>query len=161
MYEFQAHPDLLQAFQNAAVAGSSGNAGPSGNKSFNGAVVGENFPRSRGFDERAAKAAAEVRKKAAAKGLLVRRAGPAQASPSPSQLLNIINSGAVNEATTEGGKEEPSNQIPNGVQVPDGEESKLGEQTPVGLGSGLAAVNAKKSKTKPKTTKASTAESSN
>lgn len=157
----KAHPDLLQAFQNAAVAGSSGNAGLSGNKSFNGAVVGENFPRSRGFDERAAKAAAEVRKKAAAKGLLVRRAGPAQASPSPSQLLNIINSGAVNEATTEGGKEEPSNQVPNGVQVPDGEESKLGEQAPVGLGSGLAAVSAKKSKTKPKTTKASTAESSN
>ncbi|KAH6812998.1 tetratricopeptide repeat protein [Perilla frutescens var. frutescens] len=139
----KAHPNLLQAFQSI---GNSGNAGPSGNKSFNGVAGGENFPRARGFDERAAKAAAEVRKKAAAKGLLGRRhGGPAQASSPPSQLPNSINPGvlpppdvAANEATN-GGKKGSDNQTSNGVAVP---------------------TDAKKLKTKSKP-KAATAESSN
>ncbi|XP_047980101.1 clustered mitochondria protein-like isoform X1 [Salvia hispanica] len=132
----KAHPDLLQAFQAAAVAGSSSNTSVVGKKSLNGA---------RGLDERA-------KKKAAAKALLVSRHGsPAQASL---PISNIINPGAppppevaVNEATN-GGKKE-SDESSNGVL---GHEAKPGQQdqAPVGLGTGLAALDAKKRKSKSK-----------
>ncbi|RWR77799.1 clustered mitochondria protein isoform X4 [Cinnamomum micranthum f. kanehirae] len=100
----KAHPDLVQAFQ--AAAGGPGVAGASVNKSLNAAIMGETpLPRGRGVDERAARAAAEVRKKAAARGLLVRPHGvPVQAVPPLTQLLNIINSGVVQEAPTDGKK---------------------------------------------------------
>ncbi|KAL9142343.1 hypothetical protein ABFS82_14G163600 [Erythranthe guttata] len=138
----KAHPDLIQAFQ--AAAAKAGGSGGSANQSSNGG--GETLPRGRGFDERAAKAAAEIRKKAAAKGLLTRpQVGPTQALQPLTQLLNIVNSGstpaAVNEAVDEG-KREYSGDISNGVKGPE-------EQAPVGLGSGLAA---KKTKTKSKPT---------
>uniref|UniRef100_A0A2N9JBF1 CLU central domain-containing protein n=1 Tax=Fagus sylvatica TaxID=28930 RepID=A0A2N9JBF1_FAGSY len=95
----QAHPDLIHAFQAAAAAGGSGSSGTSVNKSLNAAVIGENLPRGRGVDERAARAAAEVRKKAAARGLLIRPHGvPVQALPPLTQLLNIINSGMTPDA---------------------------------------------------------------
>ena len=127
---------MLQAFQAAAVAGSSSNTSVVGKKSLNGA---------RGLDERA-------KKKAAAKALLVSRHGsPAQASL---PISNIINPGAppppevaVNEATN-GGKKE-SDESSNGVL---GHEAKPGQQdqAPVGLGTGLAALDAKKRKSKSK-----------
>lgn len=122
----------MQAFQAAAVNNGSGNSG-------NSAFIG------RGVDERAAKAAAEVRKKAAARGLLLRpQSGAMQDSQPLAQLLNIINSSEAN-----GGKKEPDVQASNGAKGP---EEKSGEQNqaPVGLGSGLASLDAKKLKPKSK-----------
>ncbi|XP_042008501.1 clustered mitochondria protein-like [Salvia splendens] len=152
----KAHPDLLQAFQAAAVAGSSSNANVAGKKAFNGVGVGESFPRARGLDERA-------KKKAAAKALLVRRHGsPAQASPSGPPPPPPPSDGAVNEAAN-GGKKE-TNQTSNGVLSSEGHDTKSGQQDqgPVGLGTGLAALDAKKLKTKSKAKAASAAaESSN
>ncbi|KAL6981661.1 hypothetical protein U1Q18_023286 [Sarracenia purpurea var. burkii] len=147
----KAHPDLIHAFQAAAAAGGSGSSsGASLNKSLNSAKTGEAFPRGRGVDERAARAAAEVRKKAAARGLLIRPHGvPVQALPPLTQLLNIINSGmtpdaaAVNNTETGEAKKEA-----NGY--PSSGPSDVQDQAPVGLGTGLAALDAKKQKTKPK-----------
>ncbi|KZV47233.1 clustered mitochondria protein [Dorcoceras hygrometricum] len=150
----KAHPDLIQAFQ--AAAGGNGGAA---NKSLNSAIIGESLPRGRGVDERAARAAAEVRKKAAARGLLTRPHGvPVQALPPLTQFLNIINSGTTNDAVDnnapDGEKKETNSNI-NGT--PDSKENLLKpgqqEQTPpVGLGSGLAALDAKKQKSKAKAT---------
>ncbi|KAA8520267.1 hypothetical protein F0562_014523 [Nyssa sinensis] len=95
----KAHPDLINAFQAAAAAGGSGSSGSSVNKSLNAGIIGDALPRGRGVDERAARAAAEVRKKAAARGLLIRPHGvPVQALPPLTQLLNIINSGMTPDA---------------------------------------------------------------
>ncbi|XP_011087269.1 clustered mitochondria protein [Sesamum indicum] len=149
----KAHPDLIQAFQAAAVAGSTGGSGSSANKSF-----GEALPRGRGVDERAARAAAEVRKKAAAKGLLIRPHGvPVQALPPLTQLLNIINSGMTPDAaneSTEGEKQETNGHTSNGAPDPEKDQGKPDKQNqaPVGLGPGLASLDAKKSKTKAKAT---------
>lgn len=154
----QAHPDLMQAFQAAAVAGGgSGSSGAPINKSLNAAIIGENLPRGRGVDERAARAAAEVRKKAAARGLLIRQPGvPVQAMPPLTQLLNIINSGmapdAADSSETDGEKKEVNTDPSNDTQV-DGKQEQLPsaqDQAPVGLGSGLASLDTKKQKTKSK-----------
>lgn len=154
----KAHPDLMQAFQAAAVAGGgSGSSGAPINKSLNAAIIGENLPRGRGVDERAARAAAEVRKKAAARGLLIRQPGvPVQAMPPLTQLLNIINSGmapdAADSSETDGEKKEVNTNPSNDTQV-DGKQEQLPsaqDQAPVGLGSGLASLDTKKQKTKSK-----------
>ncbi|KAL2511617.1 Clustered mitochondria protein [Abeliophyllum distichum] len=154
-----AHPDLMHAFQAAAVAGGSGTSGAASNKSVHTSIGSEALPRGRGVDERAARAAAEVRKKAAARGLLIRPHGvPVQALPPLTQLLNIINSGMtpddVNNEVTGGEKNELNGHASNGPQVPEEDQSKpvQQDQTPVGLGSGLAALDAKKQKTKAKAT---------
>ncbi|KAL6974080.1 hypothetical protein U1Q18_028262 [Sarracenia purpurea var. burkii] len=147
----KAHPDLIHAFQAAAAAGGSGSSsGASLNKSHNSAITGEAFSRGRGVDERAARAAAEVRKKAAARGLLIRPHGvPVQALPPLTQLLNIINSGmtpdaaAVNNTETGESKKEANGYPSSGA-------SDVQDQAPVGLGTGLAALDTKKQKTKPK-----------
>ncbi|GAB4832619.1 hypothetical protein Ancab_006637 [Ancistrocladus abbreviatus] len=156
----KAHPDLIQAFQVAAAAGGSGSSSTSVNKSLNAAIIGETFPRGRGVDERAARAAAEVRKKAAAKGLLIRPHGvPVQALPPLTQLLNIINSGVAPDAAqdsedadknTEEGNNQPEDAPKDNVK----EQGKTDQQNqaPVGLGRGLASLDSKKQKTKPKTT---------
>ncbi|XP_051144780.1 clustered mitochondria protein-like isoform X2 [Andrographis paniculata] len=148
----KAHPDLMQAFQAAAVAGGSATSGTSASKSFNSGIVGETLPRGRGVDERAARAAAEVRKKAAARGLALRpHSVPVQAVPQITQLLNMINSGAT--ADVDGGKKEPNGQTSNPGQDPKVDQSKPGQQQekgPVGLGSGLASLESKKLKTKSK-----------
>ncbi|KAI3740028.1 hypothetical protein L2E82_30445 [Cichorium intybus] len=132
----KAHPDLIQAFQAASAGGASGSGG-------NREVSGENFPRGRGVDERSARAVAEARKKAAARGLLIRPHGvPVQALPPLTQLLNIINSGMTPENTatedTNGAVVDPHPQDATKVD-PQG-------QTPVGLGPGLAALDSKKQK---------------
>ena len=68
------NPALLQAFQ--AVAGGSGNISTSSvNKSLNAAITGETLPWGRRADERAARAAAEIRKKAEATGLICQIVG--------------------------------------------------------------------------------------
>lgn len=150
----KAHPDLIHAFQAAALAGGSGSSAGSANKSLNAAIMSEALPRGRGIDERAARAAAEVRKKAAARGLLVRPHGvPVQALPPLTQLLNIINSppDAVDNGNANGAKKEA-----NGVPSSDPTDAKKGqttpvqEQAPVGLGKGLSSLDAKKQKSKPK-----------
>ncbi|XP_073277929.1 clustered mitochondria protein isoform X2 [Primulina huaijiensis] len=151
----KAHPDLIHAFQAAA-----GGNGAAANKSFNSAIIGEALPRGRGVDERAARAAAEARKKAAARGLLTRPHGvPVQALPPLNQFLNIINSGttpdAVDNNAPDGEKKDANSNVINGK--PDSKENLLkpGQQDqapPVGLGSGLAALDAKKQKSKAKAT---------
>ncbi|PPD71656.1 hypothetical protein GOBAR_DD31451 [Gossypium barbadense] len=158
----QTHPDLMQAFQAAAAAGGSGSSSASFNKSLNAAMIGETLPRGRGFDERAARAAAEVRKKAAARGLVTRSHGiPVQAVPPLTQLINMINMGATPEAgdggEASGEKREEANghHNPNGAVDSKKDESttsKEGEAAPVGLGKGLASLDAKKQKTKLKAT---------
>lgn len=117
------------------------------------------LPRGRGIDERAARAAAEVRKKAAARGLLVRPHGvPVQALPPLTQLLNIINSGVVQEAPTDVeanvSNEEASSSAVNatGNATENGCVGSQEGQAPVGLGTGLAALDLKKQKCKPKAT---------
>lgn len=149
----QAHPSLLHAFQ--AAAGGTGIGGM--NQSLSSAVLGDGLPRGRGVDERAARAAAEVRKKAAARGLLVRPSGvPASSLPPLSQLLNVINSGTTPDAANHNGTKEEKKEVnSNSSNVPgdaQADQSKAGEQdqTPVGLGTGLGALDAKKQKSKVK-----------
>ena len=142
---------MIQAFQAAAVAGGSGSSSGSVNKNLNAALIGETLARGRGVDERAARAAAEVRKKAAARGLLIRPHGvPVQALPPLSQLLNIINSNAVPDTANNG---ESTNGVIDTDSLPNGsiDQQPSGEgQAPVGLGKGLASLDAKKQKSKPK-----------
>ncbi|GMY22321.1 clustered mitochondria protein [Fagus crenata] len=138
----KAHPDLIHAFQAAAAAGGSGSSGTSVNKSLN-AAGGESMKE---LDERAARAAAEVRKKAAARGRLIRPHGvPVQALPPLTQLLNIINSSMTPDAA---GTEA------NGHLKVDSKDDQLAsgqeDQAPVGLGTGLASLDAKKQKAKAK-----------
>ncbi|KAE8679819.1 Clustered mitochondria protein [Hibiscus syriacus] len=158
----KAHPDLVHAFQAAAAAGGSGSSSASFNKSLNAAMIGETLPRGRGFDERAARATAEARKKAVARGLLTRSHGiPVQAVPPLSQLLNMTNMGATPEVG-DGGEAAGESKEANGhhnLDAPvdtkkDESTSKQGEEAaaPVGLGTGLVSLNAKKQKAKHKVT---------
>ncbi|KAI4323379.1 hypothetical protein L6164_022991 [Bauhinia variegata] len=147
----KAHPNLIHAFQAAAVAGGSGSSGSATNKS----IVGDALPRGRGVDERAQRAAAEVRKKAAARGLLVRPHGvPVQALPPLTQLLNIINSGNIPDAVDNGdAKAEANGTAPHDPTTDDTEDKPAPgqeENAPVGLGKGLASLDSKKQKSKPK-----------
>ncbi|KAF5445836.1 hypothetical protein F2P56_031520 [Juglans regia] len=153
----KAHPDLIHAFQAAAASGGSGSSGTSGNKSLNAAIIGETLPRGRGVDERAARAAAEVRKKAQARGLLIRPHGvPVQALPPLTQLLNIINSGmtpdAVETVETEGVKKEANGHPSNGPADSKNDQLTSGQedQAPAGLVAGLPSSDAKKQKAKAK-----------
>lgn len=111
-------------------------------------MIGDAAPRGRGIDERAARAAAEVRKKAAARGLLVRPHGvPVQAMPPLTQLMNIINSGMTPD-TTENGNADGAKKEANGP--PSSDSTAAQEPAPVGLGKGLSSMDAKKQKSKPK-----------
>ncbi|KAK2637058.1 hypothetical protein Ddye_031850 [Dipteronia dyeriana] len=151
----KAHPDLIHAFQAVAAAGGSGSSGSSVNNS-----VGDNLPRGRGFDERAARAAAEIRKKAAAKGLLKRPHGlPAQALPPITQLFNLINTGAAPDAngSDASGTADVANKEANGHPSEDPADTKkvqplsgLEGEAPVGLGKGLTSLDSKKQKSKAK-----------
>ncbi|KAK9157001.1 hypothetical protein Scep_003575 [Stephania cephalantha] len=153
----KAHPNLMQAFQ-AVAAGGAGNSGASVNKSLGSAMMGESLPRGRGVDERAARAVAEARKKAAARGLLVRPHGvPVQALPPFTQLLNIINSGMAQEAQSNVQSEEPKNEANGHAEKDKGDGKENGsaapakeDQTPVGLGAGLSTLDTKKQKMKAK-----------
>lgn len=138
----QTHPDLVQAFQAM---------------SSNPAPATEGLPRGRGIDARAARAAAEIRRKAAARGQQLRQnpvAAPTgqNLSASLSQLLNIINSGEV-PASGAGVKAESSGNGNVGNENGNGNETlhPVEEKTtaPVGLGTSL---EPKKQKLKSKAT---------
>uniref|UniRef100_A0A7N0UDV1 Clustered mitochondria protein homolog n=1 Tax=Kalanchoe fedtschenkoi TaxID=63787 RepID=A0A7N0UDV1_KALFE len=156
----KARPDLIHTFQAAAAAGGSGSTAAV-NKSLNAAILGETLPRGRNVDERAARAAAEVRKKAAARGLLAPPRGvPVQAVPPITQLFNIINSGLTPNTTETGTKSETdgsalqSGPISNGspdVSHDQPEQVTRVDQAPAGLGKGLASLDNKKQKGKDRT----------
>ncbi|URE38721.1 hypothetical protein MUK42_03750 [Musa troglodytarum] len=144
----KANPELAHAFQTAAR---SWNASLTVNKSLNTSVVGEALLRGRGVDERAAQAVAEARKKAAARGILVRQnAAPVQPLPPLSQLLNIINSSSTPDAPTSGQAQEEPRDASNGwvsdgsVGATDASGSGHKDQAPVGLGTSLASLDSKK-----------------
>ncbi|KAG6494254.1 hypothetical protein ZIOFF_049274 [Zingiber officinale] len=164
----KANPELVQAFQAAAKSGNSSNLV---NKSLNAAVIGEALPRGRGVDERAARAVAEARKRAAARGILVRpSAAPMQPLPSLSQLVNIINSSTAtdtpatvqpqsNEAEASHAQPNEPKEAANGVPIhdsstrsPNSNGSVSKDQAPVGLGTSLASQESKKQKHKSKST---------
>ena len=109
------------------------------------------------FGERAARVAAEVRKKAAARGLLIRPHGvQIQAIPPLTQLLNIINSGVTPDAAkggeTNGVKKEANGHPSNGPVDSKNNELTSGQedQAHVGLGTSSASLDAKKQKAKAK-----------
>lgn len=164
----KARPDLIQAFQMATGGSATGRPRTSLNKSAAAAaLIGDVLPRGRGMDERGARAAAEVRKKAAARGLNVRpQSVPVQALPVQlTELLNLINAGVPSKAppsdspstsTQEAGTGNSTN-VENEVEDSNfcGEGSSgnvplenTEEKTPLGLGAGLSLDNKKqKSKT--------------
>ena len=89
-------------------------------------IIGDNPPRGRGVDERATRATAEVRKKAAAKGLLI------QAMPPLTQLLNIINLGLTPDVAKggeiDGVKKEANGHPSNGPVDSKNDELTSGQQ---------------------------------
>lgn len=148
---------MIHAFQATAAAGGSGSSSSSVNMPLDAAMMVESLPRGRGFDERAARAAAEVRKKAAARGLLIRPHGvPVQALPPLTQLVNIINSEVTPGATNReeaGEKKREANGHPIDGPVDAKKEQPTttqGAEAPVGLGTGLTSLDAKKHKIKQK-----------
>lgn len=172
----KARPDLLQAFQVAAAGGggSRGALNKAAAAAAAAALMGEreNLPRSRGLDERGARAKADVRKRAAAKGVNIRpQSVPVQALP---ELLNLSNNAQRKKRV-----EDPSTSAPTGnkeekpqkdehdksaasmgvdsttLTSPEGaNESTTAGQTPLGLGTGLGALDTKKSKQKAKAPRA-------
>ena len=148
----------MHAFQAAAIAGGAGSSAAVTNKSLNAAMIGESLPRGKGISERAARAAAEARKKAAARGLLAHPQGvPAKTLAPLSQFLNLINSGRSPDAAVENGEANAAKKEANGhpsagpVDAKKDQTAPGQEQAPVGLGKGLASLDAKKQKSKPKT----------
>ncbi|CAM0944519.1 unnamed protein product [Alopecurus aequalis] len=151
------HPGLVQAMKAAAIQ--SGDGSSNVNKSLNAAVVGEGLPRGRGFDERAAKATAEARKKAAARGLNLRNGPAATNSVSDlNKILSIINSAASTSAASPAANTQTTDSEglrSNGPAMNGAKESKdtnrlsakADGQAPVGLG---ASLELKKQKSKPK-----------
>ncbi|XP_052142350.1 clustered mitochondria protein isoform X2 [Oryza glaberrima] len=160
----KANPDLVRALKAAAKQPGEGSANV--NRSLNAAVVGEGVPRVRGVDERAARATAEVRKKAAARGLNVRSGQAPDYMSNLSQILNYLGSAkaptasgstpataAATSATastqnaSEGQQSNgpPQNGTAGNTNGPSSKKS--GGSTPVGLGTSL---ELKKQKSKQK-----------
>ncbi|KAM0941489.1 putative clustered mitochondria protein [Dioscorea sansibarensis] len=147
----RAHPEFVQAFQAASLGSGKANRS-SVNRSINSSMISEALPRGRGVDERAARAAAQIRKKAAARGHQMRpNAVPTQALPQVAHLLNVINSGA---STTQAQPNEHeklpstgSGSTSNGTVTTN---EPVNIAPPVGLGTGLASLDSKKQKLKTK-----------
>lgn len=146
----KAHPGLYQAMK----AIQSGDGSANINKSHNAAVVGEGLPRGRGVDERGAKATAEARKKAAARGVTLRNVPPANSVSELNQILSLINSAATsattNTQTTESEGKQSNGPALNGTKETketNGPPAKADGHTPVGLG---ASLELKKQKSKQK-----------
>lgn len=134
----------MQAFQAGAMASGAGSSSSSINQSVN--------SKARGFDERAAKAAAEVRKKAAARGIPV-RSNPnntqvqPQALRPPSQLFNIMNPTTVSPTPTD--NKEKTDDLKKKAKEENSTAMEGGQgQPPVGLGRGLGSLDSKKQKAK-------------
>ncbi|KAI4333125.1 hypothetical protein L6164_017969 [Bauhinia variegata] len=134
----KANADFIHAFQAAAVAEGSGAAA-------NQSIIGDSLPRGREVDERAQRAAAEAR------GLLVGpNAMPARPLPplTHAQLLHILkSSGIIPDAGDE--KNEAKDITSHDPTAMDGEKDKQEENAPIGLGKGLASLDAKEQKSKP------------
>lgn len=115
-----------------------------------------NVNRVRGGDERAAKAAAEARKTAVARGVNLRN-GPAASVSDINQILNLINSAASASAASSGNAQSTESEVPqsNGPALNGAKEAKdtsrpsakADGQAPVGLG---ASLELKKQKSKQK-----------
>ncbi|KAK7317301.1 hypothetical protein RJT34_01403 [Clitoria ternatea] len=152
---FKAQPDLLHALE---AAGGSRNLSSSANKSLSAALVGETLPRGRGIDERAARAAAGVRRKAAERGLLRLHGVQVQALPPLPQLPNIMNSSGMTPEAVDNGDaaavKKEDNDSDNGFPSTDPIDAKnyqsipVEEQAPVGLGKGLTPLDVKKQTSK-------------
>lgn len=134
---------MLQAFQNAAVRSSKSTFSPRG----------DSLARGRGVDERAARAATEVRKKAAARGVPVHtHSVPVQATPDLSQIRNIMNLSAVPDAPSKISKKGNAKASSSSGIIPDGAPTQNENISsdinsndhvlpPVGLGVGLSPKN--------------------
>ncbi|KAL2936565.1 Clustered mitochondria protein [Bienertia sinuspersici] len=142
--------DILKGLQAAAAAGGSRTSAMPMNKSLNAAMIGEAVPRGRGVDERAARAAAAVRKKADARRQVSRsHVTPVQPV---SQLLNIRSPGIVIESKDDGEVNSQQKEIPTAVGSEDPTavvQEEPQNQAPVGLGKGLGSLDVKKQKAKP------------
>ncbi|KAK3158921.1 hypothetical protein QOZ80_2AG0143400 [Eleusine coracana subsp. coracana] len=145
------NPAFLQAMKAAVIQSGDGSANV--NRSLNSAVVGEGVPRVRGVDERAARATAEARKKAAARGVSVRN-GPSNNASELDHILNLINSAA---AASSAQKTASEGQGSNGSALnsttaeskdadSDGQSAKGSGIAPVGLGA--SSLESKKQKSK-------------
>lgn len=134
---------MLQAFQNAAVRSSKSTISPRG----------DTLPRGRGVDERAARAATEIRKKAAARGVPVHtHSVPVQATPDLSQIRNIMNSSAVPDASSMAPKKGnvKASSSSDGATIQNQNNASVinsndrAPAPPVGLGAGLSPKNDQK-----------------
>ncbi|KAK1369911.1 clustered mitochondria protein-like [Heracleum sosnowskyi] len=148
--------DILKAYPDLAASASNPS---SANKTLNAAIIGEVFPRGRGVDERAARAAADARKKAVAKGLPIRPHGisvPVQALSQVPEIYNITNPGTAPNVPKpeEADKTKKVNGQPSRASgtVQDGEVLLVkGDEMLAGLsGSSLPALGAEKKKSKAK-----------
>jgi protein TIF31 len=133
----------------------SGDGSANVSRSLNAAVVG-GVPRVRGVDERAARATAEARKKAAARGLSMRN-GPTNNASELDHIFNLISSAASASATaaasntqktaSEGGVSNgsPSNDTTGESKDADrnGPSAQSASNVPVGLGTSLESKNQK------------------
>ncbi|KAG6557739.1 hypothetical protein Mapa_000505 [Marchantia paleacea] len=174
--QLKARSDLVQAFQAAAGTGPGGR-GAISKAAAAAALLGDALPRPRGMDERAARAAAEARKKAAARGLNIRpQSGMAggQGMPPLGDLLSLINSGKVappaktapaassSKAATavkgvtsvnEGKKATADAGKPNSETAAEANgsaEGKVEKVAPLGLGGGLGGLGIESKKRKPR-----------
>jgi protein TIF31 len=133
----------------------SGDGSTNVNRSLNAAVVG-GVPRVRGVDERAARATAVARKKAAARGLSVRN-GPTNNTSELDHIFNLISSAASAPATASSNAQKPASEggVSNGSASNDttgeskdadmkGPSAKSTSNAPVGLGTSLESKNKSK-----------------
>jgi protein TIF31 len=135
----------------------SGDGSTNVNRSLNAAVVG-GVPRVRGVDERAARATAVARKKAAARGLSVRN-GPTNNTSELDHIFNLISSAASAPATAAASSnaQKPASEggVSNGSASNDttgeskdadmkGPSAKSTSNAPVGLGTSLESKNKSK-----------------
>ncbi|CAH9122850.1 unnamed protein product [Cuscuta epithymum] len=138
----KANPSLIQALQAASGNGSLNAAAAA-------AVLGEGLPRGgvRGrVDERAARAAAEVRKKAAARRLLLHPNAAAAVAG-----VSVPGSNAVDNGNTLTNKEVNNGHSINTTPHAEVEDNKQKpDHIPAGLGTGLASLHSKKQKSKAK-----------
>ncbi|XP_024538093.1 clustered mitochondria protein [Selaginella moellendorffii] len=152
----KARADLVQVFQAAG-----GGAGRGINKAVAAAaLLGETLPRTRGMDERGARAAAEVRKKAVAKGLNVRSSSSSSSvnpgDPTLSDLISLFNNGKGSSNSKNStpslaaAPAAPAASVPAATSTSDQASSNFDNRksTPVGLGEGLSLETSKKKKNK-------------
>eukprot|EP00252_Welwitschia_mirabilis_P007752 TRINITY_DN19429_c0_g1_i1.p1 TRINITY_DN19429_c0_g1~~TRINITY_DN19429_c0_g1_i1.p1 ORF type:complete len:1424 (-),score=348.01 TRINITY_DN19429_c0_g1_i1:430-4701(-) len=163
MDALKARPDLIQAFQSVS-GGSLQNCSRTSltKAAAAAALMGDVLPRGRGMDERGARAAAEIRRRAAARGVNIRSQPlSVQTVPQLTELLNLINSGAGGKTTSDSSLAPPQEtQKEENSKTEDKQENVLSkeenggalatpeEKAPLGLGAGLVSLDNKKQKAK-------------